>query len=438
MNNNTTSVLEQALSTKTKQVIIAKKGEVQHIKVGLYPNYLYEIKTKDGNLLISDVNLIAKKVGSDLEVLLENNATVIFDHYFEVCTVDLSCLVSLPRTQGMYYVVDDTVTTLADGSQIVHSYGDAQALSAIAEGQSGLFETSFNEVFLVAETSALTYLAPLLAIGVGGTGTGTGTGSSDGIDFSYPNPFANNLSYPSHLWANHNYMRGNFQNNTIHGTNGNDLVYGDGGNDTLYGGEGSDILYGNEGHDTLYGGEGSDILYGGEGNDTLYGDEGSNDILYGDEGHDTLYGGEGNDTLYGGEGDDILHGGEGDDILHGNGSVSGGSTGKDGFFYNSIGDGNDIIYDFQAGDTNSTHTGTYNADADVLDLAGLLTYDPNNLNHDILDFITFVDHGSAGSVLHINANGIIGTGIDVNITLSGVTGVSLSDMINDGNIVLFF
>jgi len=56
-----------------------------------------------------------------------------------------------------------------DGSQIVHSYGNEQALSAIAGGQSGLFETSFNDVFLVGEISALT-LASLLALGGGGGG----------------------------------------------------------------------------------------------------------------------------------------------------------------------------------------------------------------------------------------------------------------------------
>jgi len=109
MNNNTTNALSEALSTKTKQVIIATKGE-QHIKVE--PNHLYEINIKEGDVLTSEVNLIAKKVGNDLEVLLENNATVIFDNYFEVCTADLSCLVSLPSKEGLYYVVDDTVTTL--------------------------------------------------------------------------------------------------------------------------------------------------------------------------------------------------------------------------------------------------------------------------------------------------------------------------------------
>jgi len=47
-----------------------------------------------------------------LEILLDNNASVIFDNYFEVCAGDLSCLVSLPSKEGLYYVVDDTVTVM--------------------------------------------------------------------------------------------------------------------------------------------------------------------------------------------------------------------------------------------------------------------------------------------------------------------------------------
>jgi hypothetical protein len=37
-------------------------------------------------------SLIAKKVGDDLEVALEEGV-IIFDNYFAVCATDLSCLV---------------------------------------------------------------------------------------------------------------------------------------------------------------------------------------------------------------------------------------------------------------------------------------------------------------------------------------------------------
>jgi Ca2+-binding RTX toxin-like protein len=87
------------------------------------------------------------------------------------------------------------------------------------------------------------------------------------------------------------------------------------------------------------------VLYGLEGDDDLYG-LGGNDIIYGGDGRDEIYGDDGNDTLYGGEGDDNLTGG----------------TGKDRFIYEDIGDGDDVIFDFEVG------TG---ADADVLNLARL-------------------------------------------------------------------
>jgi len=113
-------------------------------------------------------------------------------------------------TKHLYYVVDDTVTTLADGSQIVHSYGNEQALSAIAEGQSGLFKTSFNDVFLAGEISALT-LAPLLALGGGGLVVVT---------------VAVIILAPT----------------LAHGTNGNDTIDGGAGNDILYGAAGKDTF----------------------------------------------------------------------------------------------------------------------------------------------------------------------------------------------------
>jgi hypothetical protein len=84
-----------------KEVIIATKG-VQHIKVK--QGYVYElsIKDKDSEVLRTDFDLIARKVDSDLEVLIENNTIVIFDNYFEVCVPDLDCIVSLPSEDGMY------------------------------------------------------------------------------------------------------------------------------------------------------------------------------------------------------------------------------------------------------------------------------------------------------------------------------------------------
>ncbi len=75
--------------------------------------------------------------------------------------------------------------------------------------------------------------------------------------------------------------------------------------------------------------------------------------------------------VYSGSGDDTLDGGEGDDFLSGD-------AGKDRFIYDNIGDGDDLIFDFQVG------TG---ADADVLDLAALLSY---NQGDDINDFHSLI------------------------------------------------
>jgi len=70
----------------------------------------------------------------------------------------------------------------------------------------------------------------------------------------------------------------------------------------------------------------------------------------------------------------------------------------------------------------------------VLDLAALLSYDPTV--DDFNDFITLVFRTSSSVQLNIDADGN-NSGTDVIIELLQVTGVSLSDMINDGNIVLF-
>ena len=82
-------------------------------------------------------------------------------------------------------------------------------------------------------------------------------------------------------------------------------------------------LYGNAKNNTINGGKAADKLYGRVGNDKLYGNAG-NDYLYGEMGNDYLNGGAGNDTLTGGKGNDT--------------------------FVYRMGEGNDVITDYQAGD----------------------------------------------------------------------------------------
>ncbi len=71
----------------------------------------------------------------------------------------------------------------------------------------------------------------------------------------------------------------------------------------------------------------------------------------------------------------------------------------------------------------------------MLDLAALLSYDPNNSNHDINNFITLIDNG-IDTTVNIDSDSNAG-GTDVSIHLAGVTGTDLNTMINDGNMVLF-
>ena len=144
---------------------------------------------------------------------------------------------------------------------------------------------------------------------------------------------------------------GSGKNDTLSGYTGADTIEGGKGNDMLDGGAGADSLEGGDGNDTLDGGNDNDTLVGGKGNDSLVGDKG-NDSLVGGDGNDTLKGGAGNDILegdkgndkiYGGSGDDKLWGGKGNDTLYGDG-------GDDTFIY-TPGDGNDVIYGFEDGDT---------------------------------------------------------------------------------------
>ena len=187
-------------------------------------------------------------------------------------------------------------------------------------------------------------------------------------------------------------------NDTLTGTDGNDTLIGEGGNDVLIGKSGNDFLDGgrgydvvkssgrntdfdiriinnnqvqlisnpnvNAGTDTLVGIEridfaaggiydivtGEDIPIGGEpipGQTSNYSLTSGNhwSIIIGDFGDDTLVGKDGFfDTLYGGNGNDVLAGGVGKDILTG-------GTGADRFVFNSVGDGVDIITDFNSAES---------------------------------------------------------------------------------------
>lgn len=87
---------------------------------------------------------------------------------------------------------------------------------------------------------------------------------------------------------------------------------------------------------------------------------GGNDSVLAGVGEDTVRGDEGNDTLLGQAGDDTLNGGIGDDSLLG-------GAGNDVFVYN-VGDGADIIADFNVGNSGAIGDGDA-SNNDVIDLS---------------------------------------------------------------------
>ena len=104
----------------------------------------------------------------------------------------------------------------------------------------------------------------------------------------------------------------------------------------------------------------------------LVGDGGANNLVGGDN-DDTLNGMAGNDTLDGGAGDDYLVGGLGDDQLTG-------GAGADMFVAESVNDGDDTIFGFDAGEGDQVDLNTL-FDAlgvtDAEDRADMINLDSN-------------------------------------------------------------
>jgi hypothetical protein len=88
----------------------------------------------------------------------------------------------------------------------------------------------------------------------------------------------------------------------------------------------------------IVGSEGDDVLRAGTQIFALSGRDGD-DVLFGNGANNFLDGGDGDDRLYGGDGDDVLNGGPGNDRLFG-------GAGADTFMVTALGDGRDVIFDF--------------------------------------------------------------------------------------------
>ncbi len=163
-----------------EEVIVIAKG-VQHIQV--QAGTAYQLNAKDFDAKKS--NLIAKKVGDDLEVALEEGV-IIFDNYFAVCATDLSCLVSLPTEDGgLYHIVADASFTLEDGTQIVYFYGDRSIVST----ESSAVSTDDKQSFLDVVTSNIEVIAAVVVatvvIASSSGNDGDGDNGDDKLSFTF-------------------------------------------------------------------------------------------------------------------------------------------------------------------------------------------------------------------------------------------------------------
>ncbi len=135
-----------------EEVIFITKG-VQHIQA--QAGTAYQLNAKDFDAKKS--SLIAKKVGDDLEVALEEGV-IIFDNYFAVCATDLSCLVSLPTEDGgLYHIVADASFTLEDGTQIVYFYGEQSIVST--ESSKGGNQSFLSAIEIIAAVAVVAVVA---------------------------------------------------------------------------------------------------------------------------------------------------------------------------------------------------------------------------------------------------------------------------------------
>lgn len=168
-----------------------------------------------------------------------------------------------------------------------------------------------------------------------------------------------------------NYINGNYNHETLIGTEGVDFIYGATGNDTLIGLGGNDtfLFNGVEGIDVVSGGAGIDTILGSDADDSigLWEFNGLNtvEVINGGIGHNIVRGGyhgtlfdfsqttllnideidagSGNDTVIGSSGNDVIRGGDHNDTLYG-------GAGDDVFVVDEM-DGMDYFYGDEGFDT---------------------------------------------------------------------------------------
>jgi Ca2+-binding RTX toxin-like protein len=167
-----------------------------------------------------------------------------------------------------------------------------------------------------------------------------------------------------------------------------------------------DLLEGTAGEDWLIGAAGDDVLRG----------LGGNDLLAGGAGDDTLNGGAGADELSGGQGADLFTFAVGDVIVA---LPQEGST----EVTISVGWGDDVVTDFMLGEDRVQFGGGEGAVFTAAEADRYLQLTQVDVNQDgSLDTVIRVDYVDAASGIHYSDP-------SSSITLLGVSGASLADLI---------
>jgi Ca2+-binding RTX toxin-like protein len=132
-----------------------------------------------------------------------------------------------------------------------------------------------------------------------------------------------------------------------------------------------------------------------------------NNVIFGNDSANRLYGNGGKDVITGGGGNDTMTGGSGSDTFCRHGLAS---------------EGKDTITDFKIG-----------RGGDVLDIDSVLT-GYKSATSSVNDFVRLTESGG-NTTVHIDANGALGGySFTSAVVLAGVTGTSVNQLFNNGNL----
>ncbi len=134
-------------SVKIVKEIETKPG--QQVRIKAQPLEQYRIAKRLGAEEALD-DVIAKKVGDDLELIYGDGTQVIIEDFFIVSSMKQGCSVILPgENEAGYELTADVVGgEIGEGVSVVYAYGDSDVLMSMADGNSpmqDLFTQNFIE-----------------------------------------------------------------------------------------------------------------------------------------------------------------------------------------------------------------------------------------------------------------------------------------------------